>query len=294
MPETTKKIKKYMNDINILRMTPTKVILGWLTKEEGSLWLAGRDQSKITPEMITKVELCRQKVSERITILDSENPLSDPSAELNEFISEFWKQPDTEAFRNEKWEIKIADLTKVRAAQPNIAFEQAKERTKNVDQGNMISIASISLPKAKEALIPINFDSSKNAWVISSANPNLRICTNFNAQIGPGITGFGFGITLSNSFLQVAECNGYFILRDGYHRAIGLLSNGIKYVPVLTRKFNTYNEVGMPSGLITHEEIFGISPPFLIDYLNDDVTAIVNTPVYQKTIIIQGLELSTT
>ena len=65
-------------------------------------------------------------------------------------------------------------------------------------------------------------------------------------------------------------------------------------MPVLTKKFNTYNEMRMPVGLITHEEIFGTRPPFLIDYLDDNVTSIVNTPVYQKTIIIQGLELSTT
>jgi len=283
-----------MNDINIQTLTPTKVLLGWLTKEEGSLWLAGRDPSKITPEMTAKVELCRQIVSQRVEIMNSENPFSEPPHELSEFISEFWKQPDTEAFRNENWEVKIVDLTKVRAAQPNVAFEQAKERTKSVEQGNIISIANVSLPKAKETLIPISFDSSKNAWVVSSANPNLRICANFNAPIGPGITGLGFGIALSNSFLQVAECNGHFILRDGYHRAIGLISNNVTKVPVLTKKFNTYNEMGMPVGLITHEEIFGARPPFLLDYLNEDVTSIVNTPVYQKTIVIQGLELSTT
>lgn len=283
-----------MNDINIQTLTPTKVILGWLTKEEGALWLAGRDPSKVTSEMLDKAETCRQNVRQRPEITKSESPFSEPSTELDEFISDFWKQPDTEAFRNEKWEIKIADLTKVRAAQPNVAFEQAKERTKNVEQGNILSIANVSLPKAKDSLIPISFDSSKNAWVVSSANPNLRICANFNAPIGPGISGLGFGIALSNSFLQVAECNGHFILRDGYHRAIGLLSNGVSKVPVLTKKFNAYNEMGMPLGLITHEEIFGTRPPFLNDYLNDSVTSIVNTPVFQKTIVIQGLELSTT
>jgi hypothetical protein len=52
--------------------------------------------------------------------------------------------------------------------------------------------------------------------------------------------------------------------------------------------------MAMPVGLISHEQIFGTRPPFLIDYLNTKVASIADTPVFQKTIIIQGLELSTT
>ena len=282
-----------MQDTNIQTFVKSRILLGWLNNIEGPLWLAGRDQSKITPDFIQKSQDCINFVLGRQNILNIETPISELPYELQNFVEEFWKQPDAEVFKLEQWSIVMADLTKICAAQPNVSTQQAKERLAGVNLNNITEVASITLPKTKETAIPINFDTAKNAWIVSSPNPNLRVSANFNAPIGQGITGLGFGISLSNSFLQVAECNGRFILRDGYHRAIGLLSEGITKVPVLTKKFNTYTEMAMPVGLLPPEIIFGNNPPFLSDYLDDNVSTDATTPIIQKIIIIQGLELTT-
>jgi hypothetical protein len=74
------------------------------------------------------------------------------------------------------------------------------------------------------------------AWTASSANPNLRIAS----QVGPlpvVPAGFalGFALTAGSSFMQVGRYRGRHYMRDGYHRAFGLLSRGITVVPAFVR-----------------------------------------------------------
>jgi hypothetical protein len=280
-----------MEDINMQTFVKSRLLLGWLSEQDGALSLAGRDPSKILQEHIDKVQQCNHNVSSRKKLSKIENPLSNPPAILDNFISQFWNQPDAVAFKNENWEVAMADLSKVCTVQPNVYLEHAKERLQKIDLKDILQLASISLPSPKQVGLPVNYDSTKNAWIVSSPNPNLRVNVNINAPTGQGLI-LGFLIGLSNSFIQVAECNGRFILRDGYHRAIGLLSEGITNVPVLTKKYNTYTEMNMPAGLLPQEIVFGDNPPFLTDFLNDDVSVLADSPLTQKTIIIQALELS--
>lgn len=46
---------------------------------------------------------------------------------------------------------------------------------------------------------------------------------------------FGYVLGALPSFMQIAVIDGRCILRDGYHRAVGLLSRGISVVPAFVR-----------------------------------------------------------
>jgi hypothetical protein len=101
----------------------------------------------------------------------------------------------------------------------------------------------------------------------------------------------GFSVAIATSFVQVARFQGLFLLRDGYHRAFGLLRRGISVVPAFVLDFGL-QELGLPSGMLPQGAYLGDRPPILPDYLDDSVSADVMLPATQKMIVVHGMELT--
>lgn len=72
--------------------------------------------------------------------------------------------------------------------------------------------------------------------------------------------------------MQVAEYQGRWILRDGYHRAVELLARGVHHVPVLLRTVAALDDLFPPElraqGLLPEAAWLGGRPPLLRDYLD--------------------------
>ena len=94
------------------------------------------------------------------------------------------------------------------------------------------------------------------------------------------------------SYVQVAGFNGRYFLRDGYHRAYGLLAAGIYYAPALVQDFAAFEEVQMPIGLLPPPTYLGSRPPLLTDYLDNDVATDTQVPIMSKMVVLQALELN--
>jgi hypothetical protein len=144
----------------------------------------------------------------------------------------------------------------------------------------------VTLPGPTQAELPAQLNELRNAWIVSAANPNLRITGHFGGPIQPGVVGFGFVVGIMPSFLQVARHHGRYVLRDGYHRAYGLLARGITRAPAFVRDFGV-GELGAGAGLFGTEVYLGDRPPSLPDFLDDEVAADVQVPVVQKMIVVQ-------
>jgi hypothetical protein len=110
---------------------------------------------------------------------------------------------------------------------------------------------------------------------------------------GQGAHIFGFGVAIHPSFMQVASYNGRFLLRDGYHRAYGLLARQITHAPVFVRDFERFEDLRLPQGLLPQDAYLGSRPALLTDYFNNDVSADASVLVTQKIVVIQALELAT-
>ena len=104
---------------------------------------------------------------------------------------------------------------------------------------------------------------------------------------------FGFIVGVSGSFMQVASFRGRLLLRDGYHRALGLISRDIFEVPVFYREFETFEDLRVPPGMLPQDAYLGDRPPLLTDYLNSAVSAITTVPAMQKVVVVQALEIAT-
>jgi hypothetical protein len=269
-----------------------RALIGWLPVNEGALWLAGRQMNEQpNPEHVTACEAARKVVAGRAPGIDQTGLFTDLPPEVAAHIEALRQDPKSAQILAESGDPRIVDLTRVCAAQPQILVEDALRRVEGIAAQDPMALARITLPLPVPEQIPIAFDQTKNAWILSSPNPNLRVAGHFNAQVGPGLSGFGFIVTLQKSYLQVAGLGGRYFLRDGYHRAYGLLTAGIRHVPALVKEFEAFEQVGLPPGLLPQGAYLGDRPPLLPDYLDDQVAANTNIPIVQKMVVVQALEL---
>jgi hypothetical protein len=277
-----------------------RALIGWMTEQEGALWISGRQmQATPDPAHVARWQQARQAVTARAAGLDQAGAVADLPPEL---------QPHVEALRAHPWgalvladmgEPRLIDLRCIRAAQPVIHIEEAVNRVEGLAATDLVGIARVTLPipSATPTELPVMFDEAKNAYIVSSANPNLRVITRFNAPVqGPNnvqLLGVGFAITLTESYLGVVGVNGRYFIRDGNHRAYGLLRAGINHVPALVREFPSYADSKMPvHGMLPIEEFLGDRPPTLADYLNDAVSVDTFAPITTKMIVVQALEIT--
>lgn len=239
----------------------------------------------------------RQTVAVRRPLIEELHILHEPGPELAEHIAALVAQPDYQPIIAEGWSVKIVDLSKVVALQPVVFWEHAQERTQSAVMGDMPALAKITLPiRSGPEQLPLQFDPTRNTWMVTSRNPNLRIVGQFNGPVDVGnghqLTGCGFILTIMPSFVQVVRHRGRLLLRDGYHRSLGLLSQGITHAPVLFREFGQFEPLGLGPGMLPEASYLGDRPPYLADYLADDVSAEVYLPASQKMLVIQGIEMN--
>jgi hypothetical protein len=263
-----------------------------MAAEEAAQWLAGPGQA-VAEEHREAVRRARAAVAARPAGFDQAGAISAMPAVLAEHREALRQNPASGPYFAERWDVAIADLSRICAIQRHVLTDDATARVTDVDPADILSVATVALPIAEKRTLAAGFDEHKQAWVFSSASPNLRIAGHVRAEVQPGLHAFGFVVALSTSFLQVARYRNRCLLRDGYHRAYGFLAQGITHVPVFTRDYDTFTEMRLPAGLSAQDTYLGDQPPVLSDYLDNTVSASVVMPVTQKVVIVQGVEVAT-
>lgn len=268
-----------------------RALIGWMPPERGAIALAGgRHEGAQNHDLIERVEAARAAVAEREPGIDQNGIIDQTEPALRTIVERLRQQPDTGAFWEEGWTVGVADLTRVCSLQQSVASQQAEDRVSEVDSNDLESIGAVTLPPPSTAAIPAQFDEQKKAWIVTAPNPNLQVTSAVN---GPSENGpvFGFSVAILPSFLQVARHHGRYVLRDGYHRAFGLLARGITRAPAFFRDFGV-GPLGTAAGLFATDVYLGDRPPLLRDFLDDEVAADVDVPAVQKMIVVQGMELT--
>ena len=98
---------------------------------------------------------------------------------------------------------------------------------------------------------------------------------------------------MGTSYMQVAEYDGRTFLRDGYHRAVGLLQNGITQVPCVYIEATSFEQVGAdPASMLSHETLYGQRPPYLKDFIADLVSVDALQPSTRRVIHLRASEFS--
>jgi hypothetical protein len=277
--------------LTVLR--PAISLIAWLDDQQAQLTLSKRQRAPLTPENQAILNAARKALSQRSTGYTPGPIEEDPAQDLLDYGRNLLSHPRMAAFAKEGWELKLISLSDICAAQSNVFTDHAVERAAGINAGDLMGLASVSLPVPTITELPAQFDPAKSAWIFTSQNPNLRIVGNFGAEVSPGVTGFGFAVEVGVSMMQVARFRGRYILRDGYHRAYGLLKAGITKVPVLVRDFQSIEQIGLPAGLLPQDAYLGDRPALLKDYFDPVVSASVELPATRKVLIVQAVEVNT-
>jgi hypothetical protein len=270
-----------------------RALIGWMPPDQGARLLAGV-QADQNPDA-DDVDFCQrahEAIARRPAGVDQSEAFFDFPPELTDHLNALAANPRTGTILPMVGNAKLIDLSKICAAQPIIRIEDAVDRVESARADDALSIAQVTMPIYVPRLMPVQFDPVKQVWILSSANPNLRVAGPFASKV-ESRPAHGFIVEVAASYLQVAGLHGRYFLRDGYHRAYGLLAAGIAVVPGFVREYQTIEEAGMPAGLLPQHAYLGDRPAMLIDYLDDTVSAEVDIPITEKIIIIQALEIST-
>ena len=271
-----------------------RALIGWLPPEQAHVLQQGNVLGVApTEEIVRRAAAARDAVSARQAGVEQDDALAPAPAELDDHIAAVRARPEAQPFVAEGWNVCLVDLRRVCAAQPTVHVDQAAERVRQASADGLLGLARVTLPIPTDAPLATQFDQARNIWTLSSPNPNLRIMQPAKAKAEAGFVVLGFLVGVLPSFLQVARFQGRLILRDGYHRAVGLLQRGIHVVPAFTRDFGLHDDLGLPAvGMLPQGAYLGPRPPLLPDYLDDTVSTSVQVPAVQKVAMIQGIEIS--
>jgi hypothetical protein len=274
-------------------LRPTRIALGWLNDEMGGSFLNHRTNQPPTPEQTERIAAARAAVASRDPGLDQEGAVQLNPPILSPHRERFAATAYGAALLSDGWEIALADLTRLRAYQPNVYVDREHARLGGLDLEDVQALAEFCIPTTTAATPAPQFDPSRNAFLIASSNLNLQIMGNGVAQTPEGMPLLGFLISLRPSVVNVANYQDKLVLHDGYHRSVALVAAGATVVPTLVRRFSSLAEMAPNSaGFLPEQSYLGERPPTIADYLDDEVSALVEIPSNQKLIVIQGLELS--
>jgi hypothetical protein len=173
----------------------------------------------------------------------------------------------------------MADLREVLSFQSLVNLEGLEDRVVS-SSNNTEDLLKLCLP-VSESLSQLGgiVDPDQKGYTISSLNPNLRIQGSLMHEMDINILGLppmkrkavSFLMDIPTSYLQVVHYKDRYFIRDGYHRAAGLLKANINIVPCILIEARDGNELGLQQGTFAYEVIYGDRPPKLSDFWDDTV-----------------------
>jgi hypothetical protein len=182
-----------------------RVLIGWMRPADARASIAGPGVTP-TGEHEQTVATAIAAVSARAAGLDQAGVVTPATEELTVHLELLRQNTASLPFFAEGWTVAIADLSRICAVQPHVATDDAAQRAADIDPGDLLSIAAVTLPIGSGTPVQGAYNSDKKAWVFSSANPNLRIIGEAQGE-APGARIFGFAVGAPSSFMQVASYN---------------------------------------------------------------------------------------
>jgi hypothetical protein len=275
-----------------------RVLLGWLPPKDAVNQLLGRNP--MPQEDLAAVH--RLIASTRSAVLSRPaTVIGDPvGAGDRSLLDQVASRPEVHAaFADVPWRIEWVDLTRVLSVQKMITTDGLELRVAEATT-DPAALVELCLPAA-QPVPPLGAfgDPDSHGFALSSLNPNLRVVgsnvsealVSASPQLPPQkVQAFTFFVSMGASYVQVAQYQGRSFLRDGYHRAAGLLRAGIKRVPAVVMDAPSFQFITSAPGLFDHEVAFSDRAPRLADFWDDSVSADALQPAVRKVVRIRAEE----
>lgn len=278
---------------------PARALMGWIEGPEAVNTLLGR-----TPLPTDDLPALEQEARAYRTAVAERSPFHvvDPIQEVADqnLAASITSRPDIQAaFAGLQWCPAFVNLKEVLSFQKVVNIDGLDERIAPALHGAG-DLLDLCLP-TDQPLPPQGalIDQDQKGLTVSSLNPNLRVLgvNLHDAQVNvPGspiptrVQAATFFFSMGTSYLSVARYQGRCFVRDGYHRAAGLLRAGVEVVPCILVEARSVAEIGCPPGSLPYDVLFGERPPHILDFWDDRVARIVMQPAIRKGIRFRGDE----
>lgn len=277
-----------------------RYLVGWLSEELATNVLLGHVPMP-TDDIVAihqTIKQCQDTVKGRPTFKTT-NPIQDMDAATADEIK---SRPEIQAaFAPFTWRPAMVDLREVLSFQPDISLEGLENRIAEANNGSD-SLLELCIPKNKPlSSAGILGERGSHSYTISNVNPNLKVqgsgvetrAVPVSPTLPPvNVLAITFFVGIPMSYLSVVSYNGRYFLRDGYHRAAGLLKADIFTVPCIYVEAKNFEETGanQQQGHLTHEIMYGDRPPKLSDFWDESVSGEGKVPSRMKIIRLKADE----
>ena len=242
----------------------------------------GLDENKYRPQcdtLIEKIERARHALARSEGALLECALVDSRAASASEALHQQLQRDDLHAeMKGLHWTVGIVDLSRLIAFQRRLIFADQPSPWGELcaDDWPALIKLSFGLP------VPVAYrllSSSSTQFLLQSRNPTLHFRTSLASNRFP------LQLHGGSPFFEVAEFRGRWFLRDGYHRAYRFLRAGIAHLPAVIIWARTLEELGsLEPWFFSQETLFGPRPPFVTDFLDDDLTIEYHRPRLFKTL----------
>jgi hypothetical protein len=244
----------------------------------------GFDRYEYRPEKLTpqKISQAKNFIAHRASFEQSNILLTEETERLREMFTPHANRLDLRSeMSGLSWSMGVVDLRSLIAFQRRLAFSAEIDIPSVPIAGDWLALINLSFGSPKLVECEVIHDSSTQTLILQSANPNLHLrVTNDPAH--------PLAVHAGAPFFEVARFRNRWFLRDGYHRAYALLKAQVFEVPAIIVEAQTIAELGANQPWFFSEEIlFSNAPPYVADFLNDDLVLEYDRPGLIKTLRIK-------
>jgi hypothetical protein len=250
----------------------------------------GFDRYEYRPETLTL-----DKISQAVNVTTRYSSFGQASVvmtaeteRLQEMFTPHANRPDLlSEMSGLSWSLGVVDLRSLIAFQRRLAFNSEIARPPTPSARDWPALLALSFASPKPVECEILHDRLAETLILRSANPNLHFRVT-NDPMHP------VAVHAGGPFFEVARFRNRWFLRDGYHRAYALLKAQVFEVPAVIVEATTIEELGANQTWFFSEDIlFSNAPPYVVDFLNDDLVLEYDRPALIKTLRIKMEEALT-
>lgn len=182
------------------------------------------------------------------------------------------------------------DLTTIYASQVTVALDDPRVDALSHSPTDK-ELIELCVPLRSTREPAVGFDERANAWIVRSRGATIEISGRYAGGfegLDPAAQGFGFIVSAQPSRLLAFTINSRLVLRDGHHRAIGLLARGITRAPCLVGS-GTLSDFSA-HGTLSHQRMSEPGAPLLSHYLDDRVSVPIALPRTERVMVFQSTE----
>ena len=218
------------------------------------------------------------------------NAMLDIETEVGEdfFVTEMERADLRQEYAGLDWTLGVVDLRCLLAFQRRLVFDPGLSALVVPQKDDWRQLVSLALGSRRSTVCDVKVTRNDGGALdvrLRSLNPDLQVrLAEDEGRDGSSL----FSIHGGSPFIEVAEFSGRWILRDGYHRAYGLLQAGISSVPAVIIRAKTIAAVGATEPWFFGEELLlSDRPPRVVDFLEESMILRYQRPQLMKTIRIR-------